>query len=140
MSKPWEKRPTPTFDPLPPDWPARRRRVLVRDGRICYVCGGPNADEVDHVIPRSRGGTHDESNLRAIHASPCHASKTGREARGGTRRRPEEPHPGLVNRGGGRGWGGPPSPNGTGTGGIAAQNVRAKTSLFQKHGKRGRRT
>ena len=37
--------------------PLTRRTVLARDGHRCQYCGRP-ADSVDHVIPRSRGGTH----------------------------------------------------------------------------------
>lgn len=87
-------------DPLPPDWPARRRRVLTRDQGICHLCHQPGATEVDHITPRSQGGTHNYSNLAAI-CTPCHRTKTAREAnearrrRYGRQRRPE-PHPGLL--------------------------------------------
>lgn len=40
------------------------RYVHDRDDYICVYCGGP-AVEVDHVIPHSRGGLTDESNLVA---------------------------------------------------------------------------
>lgn len=36
--------------------PWTRRGVLVRDGHRCAYCGG-HATSVDHVVPRSRGGT-----------------------------------------------------------------------------------
>lgn len=29
----------------------------------CAYCGGENVTQVDHVIPLSRGGTHDRANL-----------------------------------------------------------------------------
>jgi 5-methylcytosine-specific restriction endonuclease McrA len=45
----------------------KRARVLARDGGICWLCGGPGATTVDHVIPRARGGGDDEDNLRAAH-------------------------------------------------------------------------
>lgn len=84
---------------LPPDWPARRRRILERDGGVCHVCGLPGADEVDHVVA---GDDHGDANLAAIHARPCHATKSAQEgnsARGRrsrpSMRRPAEPHPGL---------------------------------------------
>jgi 5-methylcytosine-specific restriction endonuclease McrA len=44
--------------------PVTRRSVLRRDGGICVYCSEP-ADTIDHVIPRSRGGTHDWSNVVA---------------------------------------------------------------------------
>ena len=44
--------------------PVTRRSVLRRDGGICVYCSEP-ADTIDHVIPRSRGGTHEWSNVVA---------------------------------------------------------------------------
>lgn len=86
---------------VPPDWAKRKARVLARDGRVCHVCGGGGADEVDHLVPVARGGGHDYSNLAAIHARPCHLEKTQAEAAEGralkARRRPtSQTHPGLV--------------------------------------------
>lgn len=83
---------------LPPDWNARRRRVLERDRGICHVCGLPGADQVDHVIA---GDDHSDANLAAIHAVPCHRDKTTAEAaaaraRQPRRQRPAERHPGLT--------------------------------------------
>jgi len=84
--------------PLPPNWKRLRARVLKRDGGIGHVCERPGADAVDHVIPAFRGGTHDETNLAAIHdrAPPhCHRTKTAREANP-PRRRPQHAHPGAL--------------------------------------------
>lgn len=82
--------------PLPPDWPITRRRILRRDHYRCRACGQP-ARHVDHVIPAHLGGPDDDHNLQAL-CGMCHASKTGREAqaRRPRRRRPPEPHPGLI--------------------------------------------
>ena len=44
--------------------PPTRRTVLQRDGHRCAYCGGA-ADTVDHVLPRSRGGRHEWSNVVA---------------------------------------------------------------------------
>jgi 5-methylcytosine-specific restriction endonuclease McrA len=44
--------------------PLTRRAVLRRDGGQCAYCSEP-ADTVDHVIPRSRGGRHEWSNVVA---------------------------------------------------------------------------
>jgi 5-methylcytosine-specific restriction endonuclease McrA len=44
--------------------PLTRRAVLRRDGGRCAYCSDP-ADTVDHVIPRSRGGRHEWSNVVA---------------------------------------------------------------------------
>lgn len=42
----------------------RRRRVLARDGHRCIYCGG-NADTIEHLMPRSKGGTDALANLAA---------------------------------------------------------------------------
>lgn len=44
--------------------PPTRRTVLQRDAHRCAYCGG-TADTVDHVLPRSRGGRHEWSNVVA---------------------------------------------------------------------------
>lgn len=84
----------------PADWHRTRARVLRRDHGICYVCGQPGADQVDHVRPVSQGGAHDDTNLAAIHARPCHAAKTQREQQAGkarrARRRPTRRNPNLI--------------------------------------------
>ena len=83
-----------------PHWRQLRRGTLERDGYRCHYCGQPGADEVDHLVPLSAGGTDHPANLAAIHRSPCHARKSsveGNEARWKNRRnRPTEPHPGLI--------------------------------------------
>jgi len=92
---------------LPHGWPKIRARILKRDGRICHVCHGPGADAVDHIIP---GDDHSDGNLAAIHQDVppfCHRKKSSHEgadaakaarARRPGRRRPREPHPGLIRR------------------------------------------
>jgi 5-methylcytosine-specific restriction endonuclease McrA len=44
--------------------PLTRRAVLRRDGGRCVYCSEP-ADTVDHVVPKSRGGRHEWSNVVA---------------------------------------------------------------------------
>ena len=39
-----------------------RRAVFTRDDNSCQYCG-TGAENLDHVIPKSRGGSHDLSNL-----------------------------------------------------------------------------
>lgn len=46
-------------------WNKTRQAVLERDGYSCVVCG-QSANHVDHVVPRSRGGTDDMDNLQAM--------------------------------------------------------------------------
>jgi 5-methylcytosine-specific restriction protein A len=55
-----------------------RARILARDGGLCW-CGEP-ATDVDHVVPRSLGGSDEPSNLQSL-CGPHHRSKTGRDAR-----------------------------------------------------------
>jgi 5-methylcytosine-specific restriction endonuclease McrA len=55
------------------EWKKQRQRVLKRDGYICAYCG-QDATEVDHVIPRARGGGHDLDNLVAC-CKPCNSRK-----------------------------------------------------------------
>ncbi|MFJ3794947.1 HNH endonuclease [Streptomyces sp. NPDC090088] len=66
---------------------ALKARVSERDNGCCYVCGGEDADELEHKIPVSQGGApRDLDNLGLIHSEPCHREKTAREAREGARR------------------------------------------------------
>jgi 5-methylcytosine-specific restriction enzyme A len=60
-----------------PDWSAKRRRVLARDP-LCRLCGAEPSVEVDHVLPRSAGGSNDEDNLQGL-GRRCHAEKSTRE-------------------------------------------------------------
>lgn len=88
-------------DPLPPDWPSTRQRILTRDNHRCYINGCPlRASEVDHIVPRSQGGTNHDSNLAAI-CTHHHRTKTAREANKArrikySRLRQPDPHPGRL--------------------------------------------
>jgi 5-methylcytosine-specific restriction endonuclease McrA len=42
--------------------PLTRRAVLLRDNYCCAYCEGPG-DTIDHVVPRSRGGRHEWTNV-----------------------------------------------------------------------------
>lgn len=69
-----------TNDEYPPDWQARRRKVLKRDGFECQVCEirSTRVDDVrfdvDHIVPKSDGGSHSIDNLQTLCPS-CHANK-----------------------------------------------------------------
>lgn len=84
---------------MPAGWSRTRRNVL-NDSSVCYLCGQPGADQVDHVLPRSRGGG-DYLNLQPVHRD-CHAKKSSAE--GNNRRaelrarrlRPSDRHPGAC--------------------------------------------
>ena len=54
-------------------WKDQRIRVLKRDGYICAYCG-QEANQVDHVISRKDGGSHDMDNLVACCAK-CNSKK-----------------------------------------------------------------
>jgi 5-methylcytosine-specific restriction enzyme A len=87
--------------PLPPHWDRTRRRILKRDGGICYNCGATGARNVDHKIPVCEGGSEDDWNLGLL-CDSCEARKTAAEARRHNpmmipRKRPEDPHPGRIN-------------------------------------------
>ncbi|SDP09952.1 5-methylcytosine-specific restriction enzyme A [Nakamurella panacisegetis] len=76
---------------LPADWSTRRLIVLNRDHGICWICGQPGADEVDHKVPNDDDNL---ANLAPIHqniAPHCHRAKSsaeGNAARRGNRARP----------------------------------------------------
>jgi len=53
-----------------------RRAVFARDDHRCQYCGG-HADSIDHVVPRSRGGTHTWENVVAA-CRPCNLRKRDR--------------------------------------------------------------
>lgn len=90
-------------------WRRTTDRVKRRDGYRCtWVengarCDGP-ADEVDHVVEVSEGGTDADENLRSLCADH-HRRKTAAHANlvrwRHRRQRPDEPHPGMVDDEGG---------------------------------------
>ena len=53
-----------------------RRAVFVRDNFECQYCGRP-AENVDHVVPKSRGGGHTWDNVVAA-CRPCNSRKENR--------------------------------------------------------------
>jgi 5-methylcytosine-specific restriction endonuclease McrA len=53
-----------------------RRAVFARDGHRCQYCGA-SAENIDHVIPRSKGGTHAWNNVVAS-CRPCNTRKRDR--------------------------------------------------------------
>jgi 5-methylcytosine-specific restriction endonuclease McrA len=53
-----------------------RRGVFIRDQHTCQYCGVP-AENVDHVVPRSRGGAHEWENVVAA-CRRCNSRKKDR--------------------------------------------------------------
>jgi 5-methylcytosine-specific restriction endonuclease McrA len=60
-------------------WKAARREVLLRDAYQCQMCGacvsGKRA-HVDHIVPKSKGGSDEVANLRTLCVS-CHSKHEG---------------------------------------------------------------
>ena len=76
--------------------PLSRRAVFARDEWTCQYCAAP-AENLDHVIPRSRGGTHTWENVVAA-CRRCNAKKENRtpqEAGFALARRPFAPTDGF---------------------------------------------
>lgn len=55
-------------------WRRTRQRVFERDGFACQYCGSKDNLECDHVVPLSRGGSHEDDNLKTA-CRPCNRSK-----------------------------------------------------------------
>jgi 5-methylcytosine-specific restriction endonuclease McrA len=63
--------------------PVSRRGVLARDGYTCQYCGaqpGKRELTIDHVVPRSKGGTKTWENLVTA-CGPCNRRKGDRDPR-----------------------------------------------------------
>ncbi|MEN8234282.1 MAG: HNH endonuclease [Actinomycetota bacterium] len=56
--------------------PVNRRTVFQRDGHRCQYCGR-QAENLDHVVPRSQGGEHSWRNVVAA-CRRCNTKKGGR--------------------------------------------------------------
>ncbi len=74
-----------------PEYRRNRQLVLGRAAGRCELCGKRAQLEVDHIIPRIKGGGHAVANLRALCTS-CHAAKTAQEGKG-ARRKGADPKP-----------------------------------------------
>ncbi|WP_231359841.1 HNH endonuclease [Escherichia coli] len=63
-------------------WDKLRPLILGRDKHLCMNCQRAGriapATTVDHIVPKSRGGTDDPSNLESL-CWPCHRGKTAKE-------------------------------------------------------------
>ncbi|MBM3660780.1 MAG: HNH endonuclease [Actinobacteria bacterium] len=76
--------------------PLSRRAVFARDGHRCQYCNRA-AENIDHVVPRSRGGAHVWENVVAA-CRACNSRKEDRlpsEAGFHLRRPPRAPHSSL---------------------------------------------
>lgn len=75
-----------------------RRAVFARDEWACQYCGSPSDLTVDHVIPRSKGGSSEWENVVACCAT-CNRRKADRlphQARMFPKCTPRAPHPSIF--------------------------------------------
>ncbi|WP_444942725.1 HNH endonuclease [Microbulbifer sp. ZKSA006] len=72
-----------------PAWRRLRKPVIARDKGLCQIClltgVATIGTHVDHITPKSQGGTDELSNLQLL-CKPCHQRKTAQEG-GGARGR-----------------------------------------------------
>ncbi|WP_081865886.1 HNH endonuclease [Blastococcus sp. URHD0036] len=76
--------------PYPAQVPLSRRAVFTRDGQTCVYCGS-SATSIDHVVPRSRGGTHTWDNVVAA-CRRCNHTKADRSLAEMGWKLPHPPH------------------------------------------------
>jgi 5-methylcytosine-specific restriction endonuclease McrA len=55
-----------------------RQAILKRDDHTCQYCGQPG-NQIDHIIPISKGGEDHETNM-ATACATCNASKKNQDA------------------------------------------------------------
>lgn len=71
-----------------------RKRIFKRDGYSCQYCGSKRNLTIDHVIPRSRGGTNTWKNMVTccFRCNSYKGDKTPSEANMKLKTQPYEPH------------------------------------------------
>lgn len=69
------RRPSPSRRGYGSAWRSIRKAFLAAHP-FCEWCGRP-AEQVDHILPKSRGGSDDWANLRSLCAR-CHSRRTAR--------------------------------------------------------------
>ena len=73
-----ENWPEPTSRQYPKNWEEIKRSVFKRDGTTCIYCIDTRGTEVDHIIPVSKGGTHELNNL-IVCCTRCNSSKNDQD-------------------------------------------------------------
>lgn len=72
-----------------------RKNLLRRDNNTCQYCGKKSTNlTIDHVVPRSRGGTDCWENLVAacVRCNNVKGNRTPEEAKMGLLKKPTRPH------------------------------------------------
>jgi anti-sigma28 factor (negative regulator of flagellin synthesis) len=64
------------FLTYPPDWEARRKQIVEREGNKCSDCGNWRHLHLHHLKPLSKGGSNKISNLELL-CEKCHSKKHG---------------------------------------------------------------
>lgn len=61
------------------EWMRNRDLVRERDAGVCQICGRPieGHGTIDHIVPKSKGGTNELSNLQLAHER-CNQRKGNR--------------------------------------------------------------
>lgn len=77
-------------------WRELRLEILARDNYTCYICGNPEANQVDHIHPRSRGGEDTPDNLSAI-CKRCNTKKSDKVVKSGVFLTDRTPPQSFVN-------------------------------------------
>lgn len=86
----------------PSDWDKRRKTVYRRDNFQCQNCGrqggkrGQRELHAHHIVPKSRGGTHQLSNLKTL-CSQCHERVHGHSV-GGKQTSSQSPKPEITDK------------------------------------------
>lgn len=73
--RPADWKPALVYGVKPSEWRRLRKEVIARDGAVCRYCGATEGTmQADHVVPWTRGGATDLSNL-AVACADCNRSK-----------------------------------------------------------------
>lgn len=75
-------------------WRNKRARIL-RDNKVCHICGHDDSDSVDHVVPWSISRDDSSANLKPAHHQPC--PTCGLRC---NRAKSDKPHAPIVRRSG----------------------------------------
>lgn len=81
---------SPKMPTKPPS--SKARRVFRRDGDRCLKCGSEDDLTLDHVLPRSKGGSNSEKNLQTL-CGRCNREKGATFVDYRKNGRPETPFP-----------------------------------------------